>query len=295
MEPDEQNEIRGKGRGTLYVVSTPIGNLEDITLRALKVLEQVDLIAAESVNHTRGLCRHYGIRTKIIRYNQHNQRSRGPLLIDKLKNGEDIALLTNAGTPGVSDPGVALTAQALEEGLRVSPVPGPSSITAALSVSGLRGDKFLFMGFPPNRSNKRKTEFRGLASEGRTLVFFEAPHRLREMLVDLKAVLGDRRIVLAREMTKIHEEIMTGTVSEVLERLDEDRVKGECTIVVSGTEVFRPESIQDPGIGEKIHRMMKKGEGSLRDIAERIAREEGLPYRRVYRACLANKRETERK
>lgn len=279
--------------GTLHVVSTPIGNLEDITLRALRILKTVDLIAAESVTHSRGLCRHYDIHTKLVSYNQHNQKVKGPELISKLKAGKHIALVTNAGTPGVSDPGVMLAAQALKENIRVSPVPGPSSVTAALSVSGLRGDKFLFLGFLSPKPGKRRKELETLASENRTMVFFEAPHRLRSMLADLKDMLGNRRIVIVREMTKVYEEAIGSSIAEVLDRLEEDHIKGEFTLVVAGGEGsgndLRPHLTDETEM--RIRDLLSDQGLSLRDIAERISSEEGLSYRRVYRACLSLKQE----
>ncbi|UCF55853.1 MAG: 16S rRNA (cytidine(1402)-2'-O)-methyltransferase, partial [Deltaproteobacteria bacterium] len=187
------SEFRSGNSGILYIVSTPIGNLEDITLRALRILKSVDLIAAESVKHSRGLCQHYGIKTRLISYNQHNQQEKGPELIRRLKSGSDIALVTNAGTPGVSDPGSLLINQAMEKNINVSPIPGPSAVIAALSVSGLQAERFLFLGFLPNRSSKRRKELKNLISEHRTMVFFEAPHRLQAMLTDLKEILGDRQ------------------------------------------------------------------------------------------------------
>ena len=196
-EANTRDEKGGQsGPGTLYVVSTPIGNLEDITLRALRILKEVDLIAAESVEHTRALCRHFGIETRLTGYNQHNQGVKGPALIRKLQQGSSIALVTNAGTPGVSDPGVLLARQAAEGGIRISPVPGPSAVTAALSVSGMRGESFVFCGFLSSRAGKRRGELKELASEKRTLVFFEAPHRIEETLQDLQEVLGDRPMLL---------------------------------------------------------------------------------------------------
>ncbi len=186
-----KKETQSTKRGTLYIVSTPIGNLEDITLRALNTLKRVDVIAAEGVRHSMGLCRHYGIKTRLTRYNQHNRKLKGPELIGRLKSGSEIALITNAGTPGVSDPGVSLIRRALEENITVSPIPGPSAVTAALSVSGLPGDRFRFVGFISNRSSRRKKELKDLVSETQTMVFFEAPHRIRAMLVDLMEIFQE--------------------------------------------------------------------------------------------------------
>lgn len=293
MKPDENTDetTKGKSPGTLYVVSTPIGNLEDITLRALRILKSVDLIAAESVEHTRALCRHFGIRARITGYNQHNQRVKGPALIIKLQSGADMALVTNAGTPGVSDPGVLLARQAAEAGIPISPIPGPSAVTAALSVSGLRSERFVFVGFLASRSAKRKSELRELISERRTMVFFEAPHRVREMLQDLIEVLGDREMVLAREISKIHEEVIHARAASVLATLGEEQVKGEFTLVVSGGVRDQKGSLEDERMKKTIEKLMGKNIMSVKDIARKIADEEGLPWRKVYRACLSVKRE----
>jgi len=288
---NKKSEIRNPG--TLYVVSTPIGNLEDITLRALRILKRVDLIAAEGVKHSKGLCRHYGIKTRLTRYNQHNQKSKGTELINRLKSGRDVALVTNAGTPGVSDPGTLLINLAAKEKITVSPIPGPSAVTTALSISGLRSDRFLFFGFLANRSGKRKTELRNLVHEPRTLVLFEAPHRLLDMLRDLYEILGDRRIVILRELTKIYEEVMRGSVSSVLEGLDADKIRGEFTIVVAGREKDKADRSLDKGILKKIERLMKDDGLSTKDIASQISREEGLTYRAVYRRCLSIKKAKE--
>jgi 16S rRNA (cytidine1402-2'-O)-methyltransferase len=272
------------------VVSTPIGNLEDITLRALRILKEVDLIASESVSHSRKLCHKHAIKTKLTSYNQHNQRRKGPDLIRKLKSGVDVALVTNAGTPGVSDPGALLINQAVKEGIKVSPIPGPSAVISALSVSGLRTEKFLFLGFLSHRSSKRRKELKNLISEQRTMVFFEAPHRLKTMLMDLKHILGDRQIVLLREMTKVFEQIMRGSVGDVLKRLEPDHIKGEITLVVAGGEKNVDEGSIDRDTQRMIGRLLKENRMSVKDMATRISEEKGLPYRRLYKECLSMKR-----
>jgi 16S rRNA (cytidine1402-2'-O)-methyltransferase len=264
--------------------------LEDITLRALRVLKEVDWIAAETVEHTRNLCRRYGIATKLTSFNQHNQRTRGTVLIQELKSGRNGALVTNAGTPAVSDPGVFLVAGALKEGIRVSPVPGPSAVTAALSASGMRADTFLFCGFLSHRPGKRRKELEALRTLPHTLVFFEAPHRLKEMLEDVKAVLGDRAAVLHKEMTKLFEGAVGGSVASVLSRLSEEEVRGEYTLVVAGCEKKDKEQALDEDVQEKIGRLLKAGTLSLKDIAHKSAAETGVEYRRVYKTCLLMKR-----
>jgi 16S rRNA (cytidine1402-2'-O)-methyltransferase len=276
--------------GTLFVVSTPLGNLEDITVRALRVLKEVDWIAAETVEHTRNLCRHYGIAAKLTSFNQHNQRTKGPELIEELKSGRRVALVTNAGTPAISDPGVFLVAGALKEGVRVSPVPGPSAVTAALSASGMRADKFLFCGFLSPRSGKRRRELEALRALPYTLVFFEAPHRLKEMLEDVGSVLGERAVVLHKEMTKLFEGVVEGSLASVLSRLSEEEIRGEYTLVVAGCGEKDKEQTLDEKAQEKMARLLKAGTMSLKDIAYAIASETGVEYRKAYKACLSMKR-----
>ncbi|MBN1105788.1 MAG: 16S rRNA (cytidine(1402)-2'-O)-methyltransferase [Deltaproteobacteria bacterium] len=279
--------------GILYVVSTPLGNLEDITLRALKVLKTVDLIAAEGVEHTRALCRHYGIKTRVVGYNQHNQKGKGKDLLRRLQRGAHIALVTNAGTPGVSDPGVLLARQVLEAGIRVSPIPGPSAVTAALSVSGFPGERFLFVGFLAPRSARRKREIEGLSSEERTMVFFEAPHRVVDMLGDLLEILGDRPMVLVREATKLHEQVTGGTVRSVMEDLGQGNARGEFTLVVAGRRRDEDPCPLSEDIRKRMEMLLRENATGVRDAAKKLALEEGLPWRRVYRECLSFKREEE--
>jgi 16S rRNA (cytidine1402-2'-O)-methyltransferase len=285
------SHARDGATGTLFIVSTPLGNLEDITVRALRVLKEADWIAAETVEHTRNLCRHYGVGTKLTSFNQHNQRTKGPELIEELKSGRSVALVTNAGTPAISDPGVFLVARALKEGIRVSPVPGPSAVTAALSASGMRADTFLFCGFLPPRPGKRRKELEALKPLPHTLVFFEAPHRLKEMLEDVGAVLGDRAVVLHKELTKLFEGVVEGSVASVLSRLSEEEVRGEYTLVVAGCEKKDKEEALDEKAEEKIRRLLNAGTMSLKDIAYTIAAETGVEYRRAYKACLSVKQE----
>jgi 16S rRNA (cytidine1402-2'-O)-methyltransferase len=282
-----------RGAGTLYVVSTPMGNLEDVTLRALKVLGDVDVIAAESVQHTRAFCRHYGIKSRLIGYNQHNRKARTPELVKRLESGSDMALVTNAGTPGVSDPGSFLIRRALDEGIRVSPVPGPCAVTAALSVSGFRGESFLFAGFLPNRPGRRRRELERLSSEARTLVFFEAPHRLQKMLSDLLDVLGDRPLVLVREMTKMFEEVKQGSVRSVLQSLEPGPVRGEFTVVVAGKEKEKEETCLDAKTQQRMETLLKEHRMGVTRVARMLSEETGLLYRDLYKVCLSVKRSME--
>ena len=231
-------------QGKIYIVSTPIGNLEDITLRALKVLKEVGLIAAESRERTRKLCTYYTIKTPITAYNSHNQHYKGRVLLEKVKSGLDIALVSDAGTPGLSDPGSRLVREAIDNNIRLVPIPGVSASLAALSVSGLPTDRFIFVGFLSNKKGRRRKELEGLKREMRTIIFFESPHRLIKMLTDMHEILGDRDIVLAKEMTKIFEEVKKGSVSKILSSLEDKKVRGEYTIIVQGAKE-KPVSIVD--------------------------------------------------
>ena len=216
---------------TLYVVATPIGNLEDVTLRALRVLREVSLIAAEDTRTTRKLLTHHGIHNRLLSYNEHNKAARLPKLLASLRDG-DVALVSEGGTPVISDPGLDLVAAAWEAGFDVSPVPGPSAVTAALAVSGLSARQFIYLGFLPRRSGERRRLFASLRDDPRTIVAFESPHRLRRSLTDLLAELADRRLAVCRELTKRFEEVFRGSVSEALEHFAAPR--GEFTLVVEG-------------------------------------------------------------
>ncbi len=221
-------------QGKIYIVSTPIGNLEDITLRALRALREVGLIAAESREHTRKLCRHYDIPTPITSYNSRNQHLKGRVLLERVKSGLDIALVSDAGTPGLSDPGFRLIREAIEAHIELVPVPGVSACLTALSISGLPTDRFVFIGFLSNKKGRRKRQLEALRSERRTMVFFESPHRLVQMLRDVYEILDDREIALAKEMTKVFEDVRRGSVSKVLSYLEHGEIRGEYTVIVAG-------------------------------------------------------------
>jgi 16S rRNA (cytidine1402-2'-O)-methyltransferase len=221
-------------QGTIYVVSTPIGNLEDITLRALRVLREVDLIAAESVVHTKKLCAYHHIATPLTSYNSHNQRYKGQVLIEKVKSGMNIALVSDAGTPGVSDPGSMLVREAIDAHITLMSVPGASASLAALSISGFQTDRFVFQGFLSRKKGKRRRELETLKDELRTIILFESPHRLVRMLADLAEVLGNRDIAVAKEMTKMFEQVVRGPAREVVASLESTTTKGEYTVIVSG-------------------------------------------------------------
>jgi 16S rRNA (cytidine1402-2'-O)-methyltransferase len=224
-------------KGVLYVVATPIGHLEDITLRAIKTLAAVDLVVAEDTRHTGRLLAHHGISTVQAAYHEHNETTKIPKLINQLKAGDAIALVTDAGTPGVSDPGYRLVTTALADGIRVVPIPGVSALVTALSVSGLPTDSFIFIGFLPSKKVRRLDRIESLADEDRTLIFYESPRRVLGFIQELISGLGDRQAVLGREMTKLHEEFIRGRLSEIGDQLSgRSTIKGECTLLVAGNK-----------------------------------------------------------
>jgi 16S rRNA (cytidine1402-2'-O)-methyltransferase len=263
----------------LYVVSTPIGNLEDITLRALRILQEAGLIAAEDTRVTRRLLEGHGISTPVTSYNEHNKRTKTARLVEELAE-KDIALVSDAGTPGVNDPGADLVSAASEAGFSVVPVPGPSSITAAVSVSGIAGDGFVHMGFLPRRRGERKRALGAVMDSKSPIVLLEAPHRLLSSLEDLLEVLGDRNVVVCRELTKLYEEIFRGSVSAAQEHFREPR--GEFCIVVEGAgdsveTTSRPESTAIPLLEE-----LRARGARAKDSVALVAAATGLPKKRVY-------------
>jgi 16S rRNA (cytidine1402-2'-O)-methyltransferase len=269
---------------SLYLVATPIGNLEDITLRALRILSEVSLVAAEDTRTTRKLLAHHGIRARLLSYNEHNMKARTPQIMAALETG-DVAFASEAGTPGVSDPGFELARAAVEAGHAVVPIPGASALLAALTASGLPMREFLFIGFLPRRSGERRRLFESLQDSGRTIVAFESPHRVRAALEDALAVLGDRCLAVCRELTKLHEEVFRGTVSEALAHFAEPR--GEFTLVIEGAHAgaqglapLRPET-QDAARHQLAALRAAGVKG--RDAARRVAAATGLPQRDVYR------------
>lgn len=224
--------------GTLYLVATPIGNLADITHRAIQVLQHVSLIACEDTRHTHKLLQHYGIKTKTISYHDHNEQQRAVQLIDLLNQGSDVAVVSDAGTPSISDPGFRLVRAAIENGVPVVPVPGPSALISALVVAGLPTDEFFFAGFLPSKLNARRARLAELKSVPGTLIFYEAPHRLSATLKDAYEILGEREAVVARELTKLHEEIRRGRLSELANHYEnEDNARGEIVVLIDRTVI----------------------------------------------------------
>jgi len=280
--------------GTLFLVATPIGHLEDITVRALRVLREVALIAAEDTRRTAGLLAHYGIATPQVSFHEHNERTRIPELLARLRRGDSIALVSDAGTPLVSDPGHALVRAAREAGIRVEAIPGPSAILAALVSSGLAAETFTFLGFPPAGRRQRERWLAALAAEPHPVVFFEAPHRLRATLAAAALVLGDRPMALAREMTKVHEEVLVGTAAELAARLREPR--GEFTIVV-GAPANEPAGTAGPldetALWQSFCDLTDRQGLSRREAIAALARRHGRPAREIYAALERGRAEAE--
>ena len=269
----------------LYVVTTPIGHMADITLRALEVLAAVDLIAAEDTRHTRRLLTHHNISNELISYHEHNEIQRTETLIQKLAQGAAIALVSDAGTPTVSDPGYRLVRAATEQQIAVIPVPGVSAAMAALSVSGLPTDQFTFVGFPVRKKNKRAAQLADLARLPHTLIFYQSPQRLIRFMHELKEALGDRHSMLAREMTKLHEEFIRGSLSEIIRALGQrDAVKGECTLLVAGAPSAEQHGEEE--IDAAIRTAMASAEHSLSDIARELASRFNVGKKRIYDKAL---------
>ncbi len=271
--------------GKLYVVATPIGNLEDITLRALRVLKEVDLIAAEDTRHTRKLLAHYRIAAPLVSYHANNQASRGPELIGRLQEGQNVALVSDAGTPGFSDPGADLVAQAWEAGVRVEAVPGPAAGVAALSISGFKGD-VTFVGFLPRREGKRREFLAELAREPRVLIFYESPRRLARTLAEMAQFLGNRQALVIRELSKLFEESWRGPITEIAAKLADKELKGECTLVLSC-----PGEVATPEVDLAAHLLATAQETGLtgRRLADRVAEDLKAPRRQVYQTYLTLK------
>jgi len=271
--------------GTLYVVATPIGNRDDITLRALNILREVDLIAAEDTRKTRRFLELHAINNSLISYHEHNEAERTPKLIAKLKKGMSIALVSNAGTPTVSDPGYRLITATLADDLNVMPIPGVSAATAALSAAGLPTDSFVFLGFPAKKKTKRLQQLNDLASEPRTLIFYESPRRILTLLGEIKDAMGDRYLVFAREMTKLHEEFLRGRLSDIAIQLKgRANIKGECTLLVAGCD--SGSSIDWDTIRAEIQNSLAAKDKHVSEVVRDIAQKFKLPKNKVYEETL---------
>ena len=272
--------------GTLYLVATPIGNLSDITHRALQVLRDVDVIACEDTRHTHKLLSHYGITTKTISYHEHNEQQRAAQLIDQLKEGQNIAIVSDAGTPSISDPGFRLVRAAIENEVAVVPVPGPSALISALVAAGLPTDEFFFAGFLPARSNARRARLSELQSVPGTLVFYEAPHRLAATLKDAYEVLGERDAVVARELTKVHEEIRRGRLSELSDHYEGEEPRGEIVVLIDRNVISaaKPQAT----IAALVDQFEQEGMDQ-RAALKKAARELGISRAEAYRKLISER------
>lgn len=274
-------------QGILYLCATPIGNLEDITLRARRILQEVSLIAAEDTRHTRKLLSFFDIHTPLTSYHEHNKREKGPKLIDEMKQGKNIALVSDAGTPGISDPGRDLVALAVEEGITVIPIPGPAAVVTALVSSGLPTDRFVFEGFLPRTKRERSRVMAQMVSEERTTVLYESPQRLLKTLQEIMALAGDRNAAVTRELTKVHEQIIRGKISSLLEYFGCHPPRGEITVVLEG----RPPEKKAPPVGSPediaglVEDLMAKGIEKKEAIKE-VAKTIGLSKREVYNTVI---------
>lgn len=274
--------------GTLYIVATPIGNMDDITLRALKVLQAVDRIAAEDTRRTGRLLAHHGLQTRLVSYHEHNERQRTGELLERLTRGESIALVSDAGTPAISDPGYVLVHEAVQQGIPVSPIPGPSAVISALSAAGLPTDAFLFLGFPPRKSGRRQRELQSLAAESRTLIWYESPRRIARFVEEVHEIFGERYAVIGREMTKRYEEFRRGSLAELAEALKgREDIKGEITFLVSGCDRVHPDSALQ--IHDAIRQGLKEGHKGHAALAREMAATYGLSRREAYDMILSQR------
>ena len=269
--------------GKLYIVATPVGNLEDITLRALRILKEVDLIAAEDTRHSLKLLNHYGIAKPLISYWSEKEKMKAGEILEKLHSGLSVALISDAGTPGISDPGAVLIKRAVEEKIDIIPIPGPSAFISALSVAGLPTEEFTFFGFLPSKGGQRLKRLTELKHETRTLIFYEAPHRLMKVLSDMIEILGQRRAALAKEMTKLHEEVLRGTIPEIIQALETRMIAGEYVIIVEG---FHQERLTIEEALSEVNSLMKKGLGR-KEAVKTVAEGYGISKKELYDKSLS--------
>src|SRR5271156_1972972 len=296
-EPEEEalTPASDTSRGCLYLVGTPIGNLEDLTLRALRILKEVDQIACEDTRHTQKLLSHYDIHKPLVSYHEHNELTRAPELVIVLEQGAKVALVSDAGTPLVSDPGHRLVTLCLRHGIPVVPVPGASALVAALAASGMPTEQFLFAGFLPSRPSERRKAMRGLAAIPTTLVFYEAPHRILEKLEDALGIFGNRSCVVAREVTKLHEEFRRGRIAEVIAGFHEAPPRGEITVIFgpADEESHLPASGEsargEMPLGQRVDELMEKEHLDRKAALKLAARERGLSKREAYKQLLIHR------
>jgi 16S rRNA (cytidine1402-2'-O)-methyltransferase len=280
---------RSKLAGRLFVVGTPIGNLEDITFRALRTLREADLIACEDTRRTQQLLNHYAIKTPTISYHEHNEMTRAPELVLELEEGSHIALVSDAGMPVISDPGYRLVSLAVRHSIPVIPVPGASAFVAALAAAGLPVDKFRFLGFLPSRKSARRKALQELKGATKTLVFYEAPHRLLEFLEDVREIFGDPPVVVAREVTKVYEEFLRGSASELLNRLKKKPVKGETTVLVAPQLAANGRPVGNGSIARELQEVMSAQELNERAALKAVARRRRISKSEAYRLLQAEK------
>ena len=267
--------------GKLHIVATPIGNLEDITLRALNTLKEVDVIAAEDTRHTLKLLNHYEISKPLISYHRHNEETKKDILIEKLKNGENIALVSDAGTPGICDPGAEVIKEAIEQNIEIVPIPGACAFVNALICSGIDTKEFTFLGFLPLNKKLRKEKLEKIQNATKTIIIYEAPHKLKTTLEDLDKIIGNRKIVIAREITKIHEEFIRGTIHEIINKVDD--LKGEFVIIIEGYPVKIKEENELNNLSLEEHYEFYKKQGlDKKEIIKKIAKDRNVNKNEVY-------------
>ncbi len=285
---------KNKTEGILYICGTPIGNLEDITFRALRILKKVKLIAAEDTRHTKKLLNYYQINTKVTSYYEYNKFKKASYLVERLKDGQEIALVSDAGMPGISDPGYVLINLALKNNIKIIPVPGVSALITALVVSGLPTDKFVFEGFLPRKTKERKKYFKSIENEERTIIFYETPHRLKKALKDMLDTWGDRKIIIARELTKKYEEIIRGKLSQVLNEINTKEIKGEITLVVQGGKRGKENDtinlLKRECIMEEYLKKLKNQGYSNKDIIKITQEKLNIPKNIIYKKLLKIKK-----
>jgi 16S rRNA (cytidine1402-2'-O)-methyltransferase len=285
MEGNRERLEEERLEPALYVVGTPIGNLDDITLRALHVLRNADRIACEDTRQTQKLLNHYEIHTKTVSYHEHNEMTRAPEMIVHLEDGESIALVTDAGMPGISDPGFRLITLAIRHGIKVVPIPGASAFLSALVASGLPGESFRFSGFLPAKSGQRRKLLESIKDSPRTQIFYEAPHRIVESLKDIVDVLGPtRHLVIAREVTKLHEEFMRGRVVDLVQEAERrGELKGEITLLIGKAEEAETPAPSRESVSQMVHRVMREDSLDEKDALKRVAKELGISKSEAYR------------
>jgi len=272
--------------GCLYLVATPIGNLEDITVRAIRVLKEADLVACEDTRQTQKLLQHYGIHKELISYHAHNELTRAPELVIQLEEGAQVALVSDAGTPVVSDPGHRLVVLCLRHHIPVVPIPGPSAFVAALAASGLPTEEFLFVGFLPSRAGARRKKLDELKSEPRAIVLYEAPHRLADTLADAAEILGQRNAVVAREITKIHEEFLRGSLGELRDAARQREPRGEITLLIGPAEEGVPQAAPTVSLKKRVEQLETELGLDRKAALKQAARERGLGKREAYKQLL---------